>query len=135
MPGLPFPVSIAVEPDPSSEVYAVEDKPPSGWAVSDISHGGLFDGMTEKVKWGFFFDNDPRTLTYTVTPPIGETGQQCFGVGIVSCNDADQAIVGEECIEVTTDIPTISEWGLIAMAILTLAAGTLVLQRRRLASA
>ena len=129
VPGVSFPVSIAVQPDPSTEVYAVEDTPPSGWTVSDISHGGLFDGMTKKVKWGFFFDNEPRVLTYTATPPADETGQQCFGPGIVSCDGVDVGIGGEECIE--TPIPTVSEWGMVAMTLLVLTAGTLVFMRRR----
>ena len=127
VPGLPLPVSITVQPEPSTQVYSVEDTPPSGWAVSDISHGGLFDGLTEKVKWGFFFDGDARTLTYTVSPPIGELAQRCFGPGIVSCNDVDQAIVGDECIELA--IPTVSEWGLAVMSLLVVTAGTLVLRR------
>ena len=95
---VPLPVSLAVQPDPSTQVYAVEDTPPSGWAVSGISHEGLLDGLTGKVKWGFFFDSDPRVFDYTVTPPVGEAAQRCFGPGIVSCDGADQAIVGDECI-------------------------------------
>jgi len=129
VPGLPLHVSIPVQPDPSTQVYAVEDTPPSGWAVSDISHGGLFDGLTEKVKWGFFFDNDPRVLTYTVTPPLGESAQRCFGPGIVSCNDVNQPIVGDECIEPAA-IPTVSEWGLVVMTLMLLATGTVVYTRR-----
>ena len=42
-------------------------------AVSGISHEGLLDGLTGKVKWGFFFDSDPRVLAYTDLPPINDS--------------------------------------------------------------
>lgn len=34
-------------------------------------------------------------------------------------------------IDLSPDIPTVSEWGLVAMALLVLSAGTVVLARRR----
>jgi len=127
-PGQAFVVSVVADPDAATKVYGVEDRPPSGWTVSDANHGGVFDGLTGKVKWGFFFDNDPRLLRYTVTPPVEASGRQCFGPGVISCDGVDQAIVGDECIQL--GIPTVSEWGLVVMSLLTLAAGTLAIDRR-----
>jgi hypothetical protein len=75
--GEPLQVSITALPATSVVVYAVEDRPPAGWTVSDIGEGGFLDSATEKVKWGPFFDAQQRILTYRVTPPAGaiEVGQ------------------------------------------------------------
>ncbi len=66
-----MPVSIEVVPPAATQVYAVEDGPPTGWTVSNIDSGGVFDTGTGTVKWGPFFDNQSRTLGYEVTPPAG----------------------------------------------------------------
>jgi len=66
--GAPFAVTLSVVPDTNVLVYAVEDQPPAGWAVSQISGGGFSDPFLGKVKWGPFFDGRPRTLNYLVTP-------------------------------------------------------------------
>jgi hypothetical protein len=71
-------VSIHVSPAASVLVQAVEDAPPSGWPVSEISDGGGWDDVSHKVKWGPFFDNTTRTLTYKVTPPEGQSGPKTF---------------------------------------------------------
>ncbi|MCX6925656.1 MAG: immunoglobulin domain-containing protein, partial [Verrucomicrobia bacterium] len=36
-----------------------------------INEGGLWDPSTATVKWGPFFDDTPRVLSYTLTPPAG----------------------------------------------------------------
>jgi hypothetical protein len=51
--------------------YAIEEKPPRGWTISNISHGGTFDAGTGAIRWGVFIDGMPRTFTYGVTPPAG----------------------------------------------------------------
>jgi hypothetical protein len=92
-PGVGVVVSIAVTPDASTQVYAVEDTPPSGWTVSGIDNGGQFDNANQKVKWGLFFDNTSRTLTYTATPPAGETGTKTFA-GVASFDGTNVTIGG-----------------------------------------
>jgi len=92
-PGVGVVVSIAVTPDASAQVYAVEDTPPSGWTVSGIDNGGQFDSANRKVKWGLFFDNTSRTLTYTATPPAGETGTKTFA-GLASFDGTNVTIGG-----------------------------------------
>ncbi len=77
-PGAALSVAIAANPAASVSSYAVEDAPPASWTVSNISQGGTLDTVNGKVKWGPFFDNAARTLTYQVTPPIGETGAKTF---------------------------------------------------------
>ena len=46
--------------------YAVEHYPPTGWEVVGISTGGYYDSVYKRVKWGPFFDRQPRQLTYTM---------------------------------------------------------------------
>lgn len=58
--------------------YAVEDLPPSGWIVSNVSDHGTFDPATSSVKWGPFFDHQARALSYRVTPSAGSSGAFVF---------------------------------------------------------
>jgi hypothetical protein len=46
--------------------------------VANISDGGLFDPVNQKVKWGLFFDVLPRTVSYQVIPPAGAAGPASF---------------------------------------------------------
>ena len=77
-PSTPFAVTNTVIPDPVVSVYAVEDTPPAGWAVSGVSGSGTFDASTHTVQWGPFFDALPRTLSYVVTPPATAAGSYTF---------------------------------------------------------
>lgn len=77
-PGTPFTVEIEVYPLSTTQYYAVEDGPPSGWTVSNVSDGGSLDTAKGMVKWGPFADNVQRRLSYTVTPAQGATGTQVF---------------------------------------------------------
>ena len=77
-PGIPLTVTNSVTPAAYVAVYAVEDQPPAGWAVANISDGGVFDPVNQKVKWGLFFDVLPRTVSYQVIPPAGAVGPASF---------------------------------------------------------
>ena len=61
-------VSINVHPLETVNSYALEDTPPAGWSVNDISGGGVYDEVNGKVKWGLFFDNESRQFNYSVIP-------------------------------------------------------------------
>ncbi len=76
--GAPLTVNVAVTCSPGVGAYAVEDQTPAGWQVSAISDGGMFDAVNNKVKWGVFMDATSRTLSYTVTPPSGASGDVQF---------------------------------------------------------
>jgi len=65
-------------PPGDSSGYAVEEKPPRGWAVSNISHEGVFDAATGTIRWGVFADTTARVLSYTVTPPATVTSVGVF---------------------------------------------------------
>ena len=96
--GTPFSVSITVQLPPAVVAVGLEDAPPAGWAVSDISDNGAWDSQHGKVKWGpFFAPQIPAAVTYRVTPPAGTSGQWCFA-GTVSFDGVNQPITGELCL-------------------------------------
>jgi hypothetical protein len=97
-PGIPFEVQLRAAPRDGTHAYAVEDKAPQGWAISAISHEGVFDPVTGKVKFGPYTDAVDRILTYRVTPPQNATGRHQF-VGKSSANGAAYPITGDEFIE------------------------------------
>jgi hypothetical protein len=72
-PGVPFTVTDTITPSSGVGVYAVEDQVPAGWQVINISSNGVFDPVNQKVKWGLFFDQTARVLTYQVVAPLGST--------------------------------------------------------------
>ncbi len=77
-PGRSLQVTLAVSPNPGTAAFAVLDGPPVGWAVSDISDGGVYDAINHQVKWGPFLDDAARTLEYTVIPQKGAKGWASF---------------------------------------------------------
>jgi len=97
-PSLPLTVAIAINPGATTQAYSAEDSPANGWTVSNINENGQWDDVNKKVKWGVFFDNNPRTLTYQVTPPIGETGVKSFS-GTASFDGVNVVIGGDSTIQ------------------------------------
>jgi uncharacterized repeat protein (TIGR02543 family) len=97
-PSLPLTVAIAINPRATTQAYSAEDSPPSGWTVSNINEYGQWDDVNKKVKWGIFFDSNFRTLTYQVTPPIGETAVKSFS-GQASFDGVNEVIGGDSMIE------------------------------------
>ena len=84
IPGVKMTVTLSAKPSPGISNYAVEDLPPAGWTVSNLSAGGVYDAARHKVKFGAFFDSNPRTFTYDITPPVGASGVQTFnGTGSI----------------------------------------------------
>jgi len=120
-------VSITINPPPGVAVVGLEDKPPSGWPVSNISDGGAFDVQSGKVKWGPFFASIPGGVSYQLAVPSSASGPACF-VGAVSFDGLDQPIAGDACV--SGPIPAVSEWGLLALGLTLLIGGTILLQRR-----
>ncbi len=97
-PGVPKRVHIALTPPAGTMVLALEDAPPAGWVVVDISHNGTFDAVNGKVKWGPFFPPFPHQVGYAVIPSNDAVGPHCFS-GAVSVDGINQAICGDECID------------------------------------
>lgn len=92
-PGVPFAVTLTTSPDATTQVYAIEETPPTDWSVSEISHGGTFDNRAGKVKWGPFVDATPRVLSYRLTPPLGAAGTNSFS-GQAAVDDALVPVTG-----------------------------------------
>jgi len=126
-PGTVFTVSIAIDPVPGTGVVGLEDAPPGGWSVANISHSGGWDAQSQEVKWGPFFDPSiPATVTYDVTP-LASAGAQCF-VGTVSFDGNEEAVGGDPCVG--GPVPTATGWGLTCLGLVLLAVGTALIRRR-----
>jgi hypothetical protein len=97
-PGVSFVVELRAEPPEGTFAYAVEDRPPVGWLVSEMSDDGGFDSANGKVKFGPFLDDSARTLKYRLTPPASATGVFEF-TGSSSVNGATYPIMGDVRIE------------------------------------
>jgi len=95
LPQTAFRVEILVSPKPGAYAYALEDAAPWGWTVSSISHEGVFDRQSGKVKFGPFFDSEPRTMSYRVTPPDDAVAEGAF-LGQLSVDGVAQAITGDD---------------------------------------
>jgi hypothetical protein len=89
-------VSLAASPAMGTSAYAVEDTLEAGLTAVNISAGGAWDSANHKVKWGPFFDDSARTLTYEVTGPDGTyavTGVGSFdGVSVPTTGDSSLTI-------------------------------------------
>jgi hypothetical protein len=64
---IPGGITIEATPPPGTSVYAVEETLPSSAFPRRISHNGVYDSHTNKVKWGPFHDDLPRNLTFEVS--------------------------------------------------------------------
>ncbi len=94
-PGTKLTVTLKAAPASTTGSYAVEETPPAGWTVSNISNDGtLYSGV---IKFGPFYDNTSRTLTYDVTPPAAETGDKIFS-GTASEDGVSKSIAGQTVI-------------------------------------
>jgi hypothetical protein len=80
--GVSFTVTIRVVPPEATFAYAVQDQPPSGWPVTQISNSGTLVGG--RVRW-VLADGATRTLSYVVTPPANAGGTNYFS-GTASFN-------------------------------------------------
>ncbi len=127
--GQTFTVSIVLDIPGGTQVAALEDAPPSGWVVSNVSDGGTWDAQAEKVKWGPFFGGPyPTLVTYDVTPPGELTGTLCF-VGSVTFDAQQEPFAGDICLAFT--VPTSSQWGCLVLALAILIATTVSIRCRR----
>jgi hypothetical protein len=94
-------VEISVVPGTSTTSYAVEEKVPYGWSVTNISNDGQYDVDAGCIRWGVFFDNSSRALTYTVTPPSNVSTVGNF-TGNVSVDGDLQEITGAGGAQLST---------------------------------
>lgn len=97
-PSLAMKVRILLDPTDGTSAIALDDAPPPGWLVSEISDQGSFDAVNGKVKWGPLFAPFPLEVSYVVMPNENEEGIRCFS-GTVSLDGVNQAICGDECAD------------------------------------
>jgi carboxypeptidase D len=110
-------VLLTVVPAASVSVYAVEEGVPPGFVVSGITPvGGVFDVGGRKVKWGPFFDNAERVLSYTITPEPGASKNVTL-VGTGSFDGVDVAITGQR--QVGENLPALLSLDLYAGVMVT----------------
>ena len=102
VPGEPLSVSVVVQPPDYGAAWAIEDRPPEGWQVSDVFDDGVFDPATGKVKFGPFMEHEPRTLVYQVTPPRDAAGPQHF-VGHASVDGEQFRLGGDQVLRPAND--------------------------------
>ena len=112
-PGQPLTVTIVATPDPADPfmVYAVEDgisSTPGGptldlatWNVTNVDNGGAYTPGSandiRKMEWGLYFDSTPRTLHYTLTPPVGTTGT-LYWKGNAAFNSVSPLVTGQSTL-------------------------------------
>jgi hypothetical protein len=63
-----FQVVVQVVPPGGTLAYAVEEVPPPGWLIRYVSAEGRVDSGRKRIKWGPFYGEQARTLTYELTP-------------------------------------------------------------------
>ncbi|MBI4664679.1 MAG: PQQ-binding-like beta-propeller repeat protein [Verrucomicrobia bacterium] len=84
-------------------VYAVEERIPAGWTVSDLSHNGEFDAVNSQVKWGPFFDNTARQLSFQVSPPATSDERVTFA-GLASFDGVNLPISGQRTTRASSSL-------------------------------
>lgn len=97
LPGEPVEVVLVSRPAEGTQAHAVEDQPPAGWRVGGISHEGVFDPATGRVKFGPYFDAAARELRYRLEPPADADARGLF-TGMASADGVDSRIGGDQVL-------------------------------------
>ena len=126
-----FAVSITINRPQGVAAVGLEDLPPAGWPVSNISNLGSLDTQNGKVKW-IFYGPSPSSVSYDLAVPGSANGPACFK-GDVSFDGLGGTIGGDRCVY--GPVPAVSEWGVLILGLSVLIGGTLVLHRRESNSA
>ena len=95
-PGAKMRIKLRALPPAGVTTYAVEDSPPANWQVAEPSDNGFFDATTRRVRFGPFFDALARELTYTATPPAGESGAKQFNGTSWTLEGAERLVGGDQ---------------------------------------
>jgi hypothetical protein len=83
-PGRKFRVGILATPVRGTISYTITERPPVGWSVAGISHGGTFDATSGVITFGPFESDRIRLLTYWLKPPAKAKDIQLFSGEIVA---------------------------------------------------
>lgn len=96
-PGQSLIVRINAGPLSGTQSYALEDQLPAGWFATNVSHGGVFDQVAGKVKFGPYHDNLPRALHYELFAPANVDGDVALS-GVISVDGTNFAITGDHLL-------------------------------------
>jgi hypothetical protein len=97
-------IHLSVAPPANGASFAVEERPPRGWLISQISDDGTFDPAAGVIRWGVFFDSNARTLDYKVTLPAGITSIGDFN-GEFSFDGRIVPVLSTNSLVVRGDLP------------------------------
>jgi hypothetical protein len=89
-------ITLLVTPEDGTLAYLVEDALPEGWTVRSMTDGAMFDGTVGVVRFGPYFDDVARTLTYIVDP-LNESARSTFD-GWASFNQISVRISGDRTL-------------------------------------
>jgi len=93
IPASEMPVEIDVHPNPGTQVYTVEENPAGTREAVNINDGGVYDEVSGLIKWGPFFGDAPRVLSYALSTP-GNPGTARFR-GTISVDGISENICGD----------------------------------------
>ena len=100
LPGVSFTVTIHLVPAEHVTSYAVEEQVPWNWRPR-ADGGGVYDGWSNKLKWGPFADHTPRTFLYELTPPDDPWQSECAFGGTACFDGVNVAITGGDTAHAT----------------------------------
>jgi hypothetical protein len=111
-----FTVRVTVRPPETAMVYAVEEQVSSDCSVTQISHDGEFDAVNGRIKWGPFFDNAERELSFVLAAAPTAQATLTFS-GTASFDGSSHPIVGPELIRrairlISLDVLSDGQFGL-----------------------
>jgi hypothetical protein len=101
--GIPFTVTISVNASDAVRAYAIEEMPPLGFAVTNVSHEGIFCPVTRKIRWGVFLGNTARTFSYQMIAATNSPAVAEFH-GVASSNGVNQPVTGQRVVRRATTI-------------------------------
>ena len=92
-------VELAIDPPSETSAYAVEESLPEGVTPEEVSDAGSWDTVNRKLKWGPFFDDQARSLTFEAT---GDSGTYSL-TGVVSFDGQSYPVLGDSSLTIAVN--------------------------------
>lgn len=106
-PGVPFDVTIDVDPGSLGTAVAIEDVPPADWTPTNISDGGVYSTISRKIRWELPSGNAPLTLSYTLEADQAAPTPVVF-TGTLSVDGFNSGIGGASVVSTQSQDPIFS---------------------------
>ncbi|MGB0716297.1 MAG: myxococcus cysteine-rich repeat containing protein [Phycisphaerae bacterium] len=97
-PGEPVDICINLEVPPSTTAVGIDECPPTGWLVEEVSDGGQWDPDSGKIRWGPYFAPLPSTVCYQARSPEEASDPPTFGCGEASFDGFNESTCGGNTI-------------------------------------